>query len=191
MGKTIKIPPSFRAEIARHEAERPKVILPEDRLEFLRDIEPEFQVSAEAHWNTFVDANEAQHRFLRQREGDGVVQVDQPDSFGLVLATGDGAGREGKILLEILAKVTSLSEKVDIRPNPRADGWMSTEHAAEYLGMKPRGVRVAAETGRLLGHKNAMSKSRGNRWRFKKAELDKYMPSQKRKTSRDDISIWK
>jgi len=78
MGKTIKIPPSFRTENARQAGVKPPVILPEDRLEFLRDIEPEFQVSAEAHWNNIVDANEDQHRWERQKDDRTVTSKRVP-----------------------------------------------------------------------------------------------------------------
>jgi excisionase family DNA binding protein len=101
--------------------------------------------------------------------------------------------KDDSLLREILKQTKRLHDRFDEKHeqlSQRHNPCMSTHQAADYLGMTPRGVRVAAEQGRLLGHKNPMSKSRGNRWRFKKAELDKHMQTPKSEPPREDISIY-
>jgi len=187
----IKMSKATMQEIHRQAAQPIEALLPEDRSDFMASVDdPAHIVEAEGHWNSLVEANEDAHRRFRQRRSPVIPEMGQSESIRIMVGKGDGTGGDKSILLEILSTVKDLNDKFGSRQNLPSDGWMSTEQAANYLMMKPRGVRVAAEAGRLPGHKNPTSKSRGNRWRFKKSELDKYMPSQKRKTSREDISIY-
>lgn len=187
----LELPASVQSEIRRQASNLPEVILPEDRDAFMAEVDdPARATEAENHWSVVVDANESEHRRLRQRERAVQPGTGKPDSVRIAVSKGGGLGSGESILLEILSSVNLLHEKVDSHPSPMADGWMSTKQAAAYLMWTPRGVRVAAEEGRLPGHKNSASRSRGNRWRFKKSELDKFMRLQKRKTPESEISIW-
>ena len=54
------------------------------------------------------------------------------------------------------------------------DEWWETEQAAAYLHLTAKTVREGVVRGTLPGHKYPAGSSRG-RWRFKKAELDKFL----------------
>lgn len=175
MRKRSALPAASRAVVQQME-EPPPVVLPEDRAVFLAGVETEHQTEAEEAWNNMAEQAESQERQRRQT------------LMGQSMPTQDR-----QILLEILTAVKGLTKTFDPRRSEkhvlRTDGWMSTEQAADYLQMTPRGVRVAAENGRLPGHKRTTSKSRGNRWLFRKAELDKYLSPQKKRAV-PEISIW-
>jgi excisionase family DNA binding protein len=175
MNTSIQIPASVKAAIQQQPADSPQFLLPEDRDEMLAEVGPEHQVEAEQAWNQMVKTEETRERHRRQRNGCHFRE-----------------GRDNDIQMEMLSILKRLAKSLDRQPdqNPKTEGWMSTEQAAKYLSMTARGVRVAAENGRLPGHKRTTSKSRGNRWLFKRIELDKYLPSQKQHEYREEVSIW-
>ena len=175
MTDKIVIPESVRSEAKRQAAEPPQFLLPEDRDGMLAEVGAEHQVEAEQTWNQIVKTEETRERYRRQRDGGRLRE-----------------GRDNNIQMEMLSILRRLAKSMDRQAdqNPKTEGWMSTEQAAKYLSMTARGVRVAAENGRLPGHKRTTSRSRGNRWLFKRAELDKYLPSQKQNKHREEVSIW-
>ena len=54
------------------------------------------------------------------------------------------------------------------------DEWWDAERVAAYLNLTPKTVREGAVKGTLPGHKYPAGSSRG-RWRFKQAELDRFL----------------
>lgn len=69
-GKTITIPESVQAEARRQGDERPHVLLPEDRDDFLASVEPEHQVDAEQHYEALLQRDESAERAWRGKQGD-------------------------------------------------------------------------------------------------------------------------
>jgi len=75
----VILPDGCASEIKRQLAQRPPVILSEDRREFIRSVaehQPDAEVSAETHWNNMLEINEAEHR--RQRQQDGAAPTRTP-----------------------------------------------------------------------------------------------------------------
>jgi excisionase family DNA binding protein len=71
MGRhAIVVPESVKAEMRRETLERPQVILPEDRDDFLAGVEPEHQVEAEQHYDALSQRNENFEREWRGTHGD-------------------------------------------------------------------------------------------------------------------------
>ena len=85
-----------------------------------------------------------------------------------------------------LVVVQATSAAVQTTP---ADEWWETERAAAYLRLTPKTVREGVVKGTLPGHKYPAGSSRG-RWRFKKAELDRFL--NKRPSPRRTVAetIW-
>jgi excisionase family DNA binding protein len=161
-------------EMQRQAEQPPCNLVSEDREQFVSGVissEPEHQVEAEEAWNQIVDINEERER-LHRKDTDG---------------TTDEMKEIRKLLKDILVKIDRGASE---QQNLKHEVWMTTEQAAKYLAMKPRGVRVAADKGRLPGHKNSSSRSRTNRWRFKRSELDKHMAAQKQ-TKHQEVTIYK
>jgi excisionase family DNA binding protein len=72
MNRNVVIPQSVKKQIINKANEKPPVLLPEDRDEFIRSISDEeigSQVPAETHWNNMVDLNNDEHRLIRRKEG--------------------------------------------------------------------------------------------------------------------------
>jgi len=68
------------------------------------------------------------------------------------------------------------------------EGYLSTEEAADYLGMSPKAIREGAARGDLPGHKYPRGSRRG-RWRFRRRELDRFLKKPS-KPHTLEMSVW-
>jgi excisionase family DNA binding protein len=73
---------------------------------------------------------------------------------------------------------------------PSGNRWLTTRQAAAYLGMSQKTLRRAAGEGRIPGHKNPADNGRGT-WKFKCADLDRWLKKQKTHRQPRKVSIYK
>ncbi len=146
----MKLPASVRAEIKRQAAEKPEILTPEDRDEFLASVEPEHRLDAEQAFN---DQVEMQERALRDWRDQVLLRI-----------------------LNVSESLLNRGKEVSREPSQQTapDDWVDTETAASYLDLTPKTVREGAARGTLPGCKYPPRSIRG-KWRFKKEDLDRFL----------------
>ena len=75
-------------------------------------------------------------------------------------------------------------------PSPSLNHWLTTQQAADHLGMSVRTVRQAAKEGRLPAHKNPANNGVGE-WRFNRLALDKWMRKKSAPRKSKEVSVYK